>query len=255
MLMVCHHLSPSIPEDVAFAESRIRKETIAAEDILHDMGAFSIIASDSQAMGRVGEVLIRTWQTAHKMKVQRGRLPEETGDNDNFRVKRYIAKVHDQPGDRARAGRADRLGRSRQARRPGAVEPGLLRREAGPGAARRHHRGGADGRPERLDPDAAAGALPPDVRRLRQVADQLLGDLRQPGVARRRRSGEELGVAKELVAVKNTRGGISKASMMLNAATPKVEVDPETYEVRADGELLTCAPAKVLPMAQRYFLF
>ena len=138
MLMVCHHLSPSIPEDVAFAESRIRKETIAAEDILHDIGAFSIISSDSQAMGRVGEVLIRTLQTAHKMKVQRGRLPEEKGDNDNFRVRRYIAKVTINPAIAHGLSDAHRLGRGRQARRPGALEPGLLRREAGDGAPRRH---------------------------------------------------------------------------------------------------------------------
>ncbi len=164
MLMVCHHLSPSIPEDIAFAESRIRKETIAAEDILHDIGAFSIISSDSQAMGRVGEVAIRTWQTADKMKRQRGRLTEETGDNDNFRVKPLHRQIHDQPGDRAWPQPRDRLDRSRQARRPRAVEPGLLRREAGDGAARRLDRRRPDGRSQRLDPDAAADALPPDVR-------------------------------------------------------------------------------------------
>ena len=138
MLMVCHHLSPSIPEDVAFAESRIRKETIAAEDILHDIGAFSIISSDSQAMGRVGEVAIRTWQTADKMKRQRGRLPEETGDNDNFRVRRYIAKYTINPAIAHGLSQGDRLDRGRQARRPRAVEPGLLRRQAGHGADRRH---------------------------------------------------------------------------------------------------------------------
>ena len=138
MLMVCHHLSPSIPEDIAFAESRIRKETIAAEDILHDIGAFSIISSDSQAMGRVGEVAIRTWQTADKMKRQRGRLPQETGDNDNFRVRRYIAKYTINPAIAHGLSPRDRLDRGRQARRPGAVEPGLLRRQAGHGAARRH---------------------------------------------------------------------------------------------------------------------
>ena len=138
MLMVCHHLSPSIPEDIAFAESRIRKETIAAEDILHDIGAFSIISSDSQAMGRVGEVAIRTWQTADKMKRQRGRLPEETGDNDNFRVRRYIAKYTINPAIAHGLSQRDRLDRGRQARRSRAVEPGLLRREAGHGADRRH---------------------------------------------------------------------------------------------------------------------
>ena len=169
MLMVCHHLDPSIAEDLAFAESRIRKETIAAEDILHDLGALSMMSSDSQAMGRVGEVIIRTWQTAHKMKTQRGALPEESGDNDNFRVKRYIAKYTINPAIAHGVVEHDRLGRGRQARRPRALDAGLLRREAGPGHQGRHHRGGADGRSERLDPDAAAGALPADVRRLRQA--------------------------------------------------------------------------------------
>ena len=188
MLMVCHHLDPQIPEDVAFAESRIRKETIAAEDILHDLGAFSIISSDSQAMGRVGEVIIRTWQTAHKMKRQRGRLPEETGDNDNFRGQALRRQVHDQPGDRARHGGADRLGRGRQARRPRALAAGLLRRQAGPGDQGRHDRGGADGRSQRLDPDAAAGPLPADVRRLRP---RLRRERRRPS-SRRRRSSTDL---------------------------------------------------------------
>ena len=186
MLMVCHHLSPSIPEDVAFAESRIRKETIAAEDILHDLGAFSIISSDSQAMGRVGEVAIRTWQTADKMKRQRGRLPEESGDNDNFRVRRYIAKYTINPAIAHGLSQADRLGRGRQARRPRPVEPRLLRRQARHGADRRHDRRRADGRPQRLDPDAAAGALPADVRRLRQGDDQFVRDLRLEGGARLR---------------------------------------------------------------------
>ena len=254
MLMVCHHLSPSIPEDIAFAESRIRKETIAAEDILHDIGAFSIISSDSQAMGRVGEVAIRTWQTADKMKRQRGRLPEETGDNDNFRVRRYIAKYTINPAIAHGLSQRDRLDRGRQARRSRPVEPGLLRREAGHGADRRHDRGSADGRSQCLDPDAAAGALPADVRRLRQGDDQFLGHLRVEGGARRGLR-QKLGVDKQMIAVENTRGGIGKRSMMLNDATPHVEVDPETYEVRADGELLTCEPATVLPMAQRYFLF
>lgn len=157
MLMVCHHLDPPIPEDIAFAESRIRRETIAAEDILHDMGAFSIIASDSQAMGRVGEVINRTWQTADKMKRQRGPLPEEQGDNDNFHVRRYIVS--------------------------------------------------------------------------------------------------DLGLEKQLLAVENTRSGIGKSAMILNNATPEIDVNPETYEVRANGELLTCEPATVLLMAQRYFMY
>ena len=168
MLMVCHHLSPSIPEDVAFAESRIRKETIAAEDILHDLGAFSIISSDSQAMGRVGEVMIRTWQTADKMKRQRGRLPEETGDNDNFRVKPLHRQIHDQPGHRARPV-ARISARSRSASAPtwcSGTRPSSASSRTG--ADRRHDRGGADGRPQCLDPDAAARPLPADVRRLRQ---------------------------------------------------------------------------------------
>ena len=169
MLMVCHHLDPRIPEDVAFAESRIRKETIAAEDILHDLGAFSIISSDSQAMGRVGEVIIRTWQTADKMKRQRGRLPEETGDNDNFRAKRYVAKYTINPAIAHGMADAGRLGRGRQARRSRALAAGVLRRQAGPGAQGRHDRGGADGRSQRLDPDAAAGPLPADVRRVRRA--------------------------------------------------------------------------------------
>ena len=170
MLMVCHHLDPSIAEDIAFAESRIRKETIAAEDILHDLGAFSIIASDSQAMGRVGEVLIRTWQTAHKMKVQRGRLPEETGDNDNFRVKRYIAKYTINPA--IAHGISDHIGSVEIGKRADLVlwDPAFFGVKPEMVLHRRHDRGGADGRPQRLDPDAAAGALPPDVRRLRQVA-------------------------------------------------------------------------------------
>ena len=255
MLMVCHHLSPSIPEDIAFAESRIRKETIAAEDILHDIGAFSIISSDSQAMGRVGEVVIRTWQTADKMKRQRGRLPEETGDNDNFRVKRYIAKYTINPAIAHGLSHAHRLGRGRQARRPRAVEPGLLRREAGDGAARRLDRRRPDGRPQRLDPDAAADALPADVRRLRQAAHQLVGHLRLARPRSTPACAASSASTRSCCAVKNTRGGIGKASMIHNTATPHIEVDPETYEVRADGELLTCEPATVLPMAQRYFLF
>ena len=165
MLMVCHHLSPSIPEDIAFAESRIRKETIAAEDILHDIGAFSIISSDSQAMGRVGEVMIRCWQTADKMKKQRGRARRTRPATTTISASsRYIAKYTINPAIAHGMCQAHRLDRSRQARRPGAVEPGLLRREAGNGAARRLDRRRADGRPQRLDPDAAADALPADVR-------------------------------------------------------------------------------------------
>ncbi len=178
MLMVCHHLDKSIPEDVAFAESRIRRETIAAEDILHDMGAFSIIASDSQAMGRVGEVIIRTWQTADKMKKQRGKLPEETGDNDNMRVRRYIAKYTINPA--IAHGLSHEIGSIEvgQARRPRALEAGLLRREARNGADGRHDRLRTDGRSQRLDSDAAAGLFPADVRCLWPVGRTLRRHLR-----------------------------------------------------------------------------
>ena len=165
MLMVCHHLDANIPEDIAFAESRIRRETIAAEDILHDLGALSMISSDSQAMGRVGEVIIRTWQTAHKMKVQRGAPEGGRGRQRQLPRQALHRQVHDQPGDRPGRGARAGLAGGRQARRPRAVEPGLLRREARHGAAGRHHRRRADGRSQRLDPDAAAGALPADVRR------------------------------------------------------------------------------------------
>ncbi len=181
MLMVCHHLDPSIPEDLAFAESRIRKETIAAEDILHDLGALSMMSSDSQAMGRIGEVIIRTWQTADKMKKQRGRLPEEKGDNDNCARQALRRQIHHQSGDRARRVEAHRLGREGQARRPGAVVAGVLRRQARHDHQGRLDRRGADGRSQRLDPDAAAGALPADVRRLRQGADRVVAGVRVEG--------------------------------------------------------------------------
>ena len=167
-------------------------------------------------MGRVGEVVIRTWQTADKMKRQRGPLPEETGDNDNFRVTRYIAKYTINPAIAHGLSQRDRLGRGRQARRPGAVEPGLLRREAGNGAARRLHRRRPDGRPQRLDPDAAADALPADVRRLRQAAHQLVGHLRLAGRARRRPARQSSASRRSMLPVENTRGGIGKASMILN---------------------------------------
>ena len=172
MLMVCHHLDKAIPEDVAFAESRIRKETIAAEDILHDMGAFSIIASDSQAMGRVGEVIIRTWQTADKMKKQRGSLPRRAGRQRQPPRPPLHREIHHQPGHRPRHRAAHRLDRGGQARRPRPVEPGLLRREARDGAHRRHNSGGPDGRPQRLDPHAPAGLHAPDVRRVRRGAHE-----------------------------------------------------------------------------------
>ncbi|MEZ5889700.1 MAG: amidohydrolase family protein [Xanthobacteraceae bacterium] len=185
MLMVCHHLDPLIAEDLAFAESRIRKETIAAEDILHDIGAISMMASDSQAMGRVGEVIIRTWQTADKMKKQRGRLKEETGDNDNLRVKRYIAKYTINPA--IAHGVSKHIGSVEVGKLADLVlAPGLFRGKARDRHQRRFHRRGADGRPQRVDPDAAAGALPADVRRLRQSAYRLVARFRLPGGARRR---------------------------------------------------------------------
>jgi urease subunit alpha len=254
MLMVCHHLSPSIPEDIAFAESRIRRETIAAEDILHDLGAFSIISSDSQAMGRVGEVLIRTWQTAHKMKLQRGRLAEERGDNDNFRVKRYIAKVTINPA--IAHGVSDHIGSVEVGKRADlvlwspaffGVKPDMVLLGGAIAAAPMGDQNASIPTPQPVHYRPMFGAFgrartATSVTFVSQAA--LDGGL--PG---------RLGTAKQMLAVQNTRGGISKGSMIHNSATPVVEVDPEIYEVRADGELLTCEPATVLPMAQRYFLF
>jgi urease subunit alpha len=254
MLMVCHHLDPKIPEDVAFAESRIRRETIAAEDILHDMGAFSIISSDSQAMGRVGEVITRTWQTADKMKKQRGTLPEETGDNDNFRVRRYVAKYTINPA--IAQGISEHVG---------SIEVGKLADLV-------------------LWSPAFFGAKPDVVLKCGTIAAAPMGDPNasiptpQPvhyrpmfgafGKSLTASSvsfvsqagldaglGDTLGLDRQLLAVKNTRGGIGKRSMKLNDAMPEIHVDPETYEVRASGELLACEPADVLPLAQRYFLF
>ena len=254
MLMVCHHLSKSIPEDVAFAESRIRRETIAAEDILHDIGAFSIIASDSQAMGRVGEVILRTWQTAHKMRRQRGRLPEETGENDNFRVRRYIAKYTINP--------AIAHGLSHEI---GSIEPGkradlVLWNPAFFGIKPEMVLlGGTIAVAQMGDPNASIPTPQPIYSR---PMFGTLGSNREASsvtfvsaAAQAEGIRDNLGLAKETVAVQNTRGGIGKAAMKLNDATPEITVDPETYEVRADGELLTCEPAEVLPMAQRYFLF
>ena len=252
MLMVCHHLNPLVPEDVAFAESRIRPETIAAEDILHDLGVFSMISSDSQAMGRIGEVVTRTWQTAHKMKTQRGALPEDSARNDNFRVRRYVAKYTINPADhswhRARGG----IDRARQARGSGALEAGHVRREAGNGDQGRLHRLERDGRRQCLHSHAAAGALPADVRIVRRGHGVHVGDFRFASFAGRGNRRKRF--RKRAVAVKGCRT-IGKRDMIHNSATPKIEVDPETYEVRADGELLTCEPAQVLPLAQRYFLF
>ena len=254
MLMVCHHLDASIPEDIAFAESRIRKETIAAEDILHDMGAFSIIASDSQAMGRVGEVIIRTWQTADKMKRQRGRLKEETGDNDNFRVRRYVAKYTINP--------AIAHGMSKEI---GSVEPGkradlVMWNPAFFGVKPDMViLGGTIAAAPMGDPNASIPTPQPvHMRPMFGAHGKAITASSVTFVSQAALDAElqrSLGVEKGMVAVENTRGGISKASMVLNNATPSVEVDPETYEVRADGELLTCEPATELPMAQRYFLF
>ncbi|MGD9783275.1 MAG: urease subunit alpha [Hyphomicrobiaceae bacterium] len=255
MLMVCHHLSPRIPEDLAFAESRIRRETIAAEDILHDMGALSMMSSDSQAMGRVGEVIIRTWQTAHKMKQQRGALPEDRGrGNDNFRARRYIAKYTINP--------AITHGVSAHI---GSIEPGKLADLV-------------------LWSPAFFGVKPDMVLKGGAIAASLMGDPNasiptpQPvhyrpmfaafgsaiaatsitfvsGAAVAGGLKSRLGLNKTLVAVENVRSGISKKSMIHNDATPEIRIDAETYEVRADGELLVCEPAAELPMAQRYFLF
>ncbi|WP_181171736.1 MULTISPECIES: urease subunit alpha [unclassified Mesorhizobium] len=254
MLMVCHHLSPSIPEDIAFAESRIRKETIAAEDILHDIGAFSIISSDSQAMGRVGEVAIRTWQTADKMKRQRGSLPQETGNNDNFRVRRYIAKYTINPaiahglsrdiGSVASGKRADLV-----LWNPAffGVKPDMVLIGGMIAAAPMGDPNASIPTPQPMHYRPMFGAY--GKARTNSSVTFVSKAALESGLHGR------LGVDKQFAAVENTRGGIGKHSMVLNDATPHIEVDPETYEVRADGELLTCEPATVLPMAQRYFLF
>ncbi len=255
MLMVCHHLSPRIPEDLAFAESRIRKETIAAEDILHDLGALSMMSSDSQAMGRAGEVIIRTWQTAHKMKQQRGALPQEAGlGHDNFRCKRYIAKYTINPAIAHGV-----------ARHIGSVEAGKLADLVMWSPAffgvkpDMVIKGGVIAAAPMGDPNASIPTPQPVHYRPMFGA---YGSARTStsltfvsGAAVANRLGERLGLAKRTVAVENVRGGISKKSMVLNDATPKIEIDAETYAVHADGEALVCAPAKELPMAQRYFLF
>ncbi len=253
MLMVCHHLDKSIPEDVAFAESRIRKETIAAEDILHDMGAFSIIASDSQAMGRVGEVITRTWQTAHKMKIQRGRLSNETGDNDNLRVRRYVAKYTLNPA--ICHGISEHIGSIETGKRADlvlwkpaffGVKPEMVLL------------GGSIAVSQMGDPNASIPTPQPVYTRPmfaaygRSVENSAICFVSQ--AAQSEAIGDKLGIAKKTEPVQNTRS-ITKMDMALNDYLPDIEVHPETYEVRADGELLNCEPATELPMAQRYFLF
>jgi urease subunit alpha len=253
MLMVCHHLDPRIPEDVAFAESRIRRETIAAEDILHDLGAFSMMSSDSQAMGRAGEVIIRTWQTADKMKRQRGRLPEDDDRSDNFRAKRYIAKYTINPA--LTHGLAEHIG---------SVEVGKLADLV-------------------LWSPAFFGVKPDLVLKAGMIAAALMGDPNAsiptpqpvhyrpmfgafgralsaccvtflPTIAIERGIHEQLGLQRTVLPARGIRA-VDKKCMILNDATPRIEVDPETYEVRADGVHLTCQPATVLPLAQRYFLY
>jgi urease subunit alpha len=251
MVMVTHHLDARIPEDVAFAESRIRKETIAAEDILHDLGAISIMSSDSQAMGRVGEVIIRTWQTADKMKKQFGRLAEETGDNDNFRARRYISKYTINPavaqGISAYVGSID-VGKLADlcVWDPAffGVKPAMVLKSGMIAAAIMG------------DPNASIPNPQPEYYRPmfgafgRALTESSVTFVSQAAVEKC----EMLGLAKARLPVANTRK-IGKHSMLLNSATPRMEVDPETYEVRADGRLLTCPPARVLPMAQRYFMY
>jgi urease subunit alpha len=253
MLMVCHHLDPNIPEDVAFAESRIRRETIAAEDILHDLGALSIIASDSQAMGRVGEVIIRTWQTAHKMKTQRGSLGGD-GAADNARVKRYIAKYTINPA--IAQGMAREIGSIAVGKLADlvlwapaffGVKPDLVLK------------GGCIAYAMMGDPNASIPTPQPVHGRPmfgmlgRALAENCLTFV--SAAALDMNIGHARHLARKLVPVADTRGGIGKRSMIHNDATPVIEVDAETYEVRADGVLLTCEPATILPMAQRFFLF
>jgi urease subunit alpha len=253
MLMVCHHLDPSIAEDLAFAESRIRKETIAAEDILHDIGALSMMSSDSQAMGRIGEVIIRTWQTADKMKKQRGRLKEDQGTNDNVRAKRYIAKYTINP---AIAHGVSKI--------IGSVEKGKLADlvlwspaffGVKPDCV---IKGGTIVAAPMGDPNASIPTPQPvHYRHMFGAygrAVEASSVVFASKAAVKAGLGRRLGVRKRLVAVEGTRK-IGKKNMVHNGATPDIQIDPETYEVTADGELLTCEPAHLLPMAQRYFLY
>jgi urease subunit alpha len=252
MLMVCHHLDPAIAEDVAFAESRIRRETIAAEDILHDLGAFSMMSSDSQAMGRVGETIIRTWQTAHKMKTQRGALQSDPATHDNFRVKRYIAKYTINPA--ITHGISDTVGSIEEGKladlvvwRPAffGVKPSVIIKGGMIAAAAMGDPNASIPTPQPVHYRPMFGAYGGGLRKSVTFVSQ--AGLENPEVA-------ALGLSHPLVAVKNTRS-IGKRDMIHNDYQPNIEVDPETYEVRADGDLLTCEPASVLPLAQRYFLF
>jgi urease subunit alpha len=253
MLMVCHHLDPGIPEDVAFAESRIRRETIAAEDILHDLGAFSMISSDSQAMGRVGEVITRSWQTAHKMKQQRGALLQDSARNDNFRARRYVAKYTINPA--ITHGIAHEVGSVEVGKladlvlwRPAffGVKPALI------------IKGGMIVAAPMGDPNASIPT--PQPVHYRRMFGALGGARAATSVSFVSQAGMQsdlgrrLGLRKRLVPVMRTRA-LRKSDMILNDYLPRIEVDPQTYEVRADGQLLTCEPASVLPLAQRYFLF
>ncbi len=253
MLMVCHHLDRKVPEDVAFAESRIRRETIAAEDILHDMGAMSVLSSDSQAMGRVGEVITRTWQTAHKMKVQRGRLAEEQGANDNLRVRRYIAKYTINPA--IVHGLSRHIGSIEEGKRADLVlwspaffgaKPEMVLIGGSIVVAQMGDPNASIPTPQPMHSRPMFGAF---GRAVERAAVVFVSQAAQEDNIR-----GKLGLAKDTLAVEGCRG-VRKADMKLNDATPQIEVDPETYEVRADGEILTCDPATELPLAQRYFLY
>jgi len=253
MLMVCHHLDPRIPEDVAFAESRIRRETIAAEDILHDLGAFSMMSSDSQAMGRVGEVIIRTWQTADKMKRQRGRLPEDDDRSDNFRVKRYVAKYTINPA--LTHGLAEHIGSVETGKLADlvlwspaffGVKPDLVLKAGTIAAALMGDPNASIPTPQPVHYRPMFGAF---GRALSASCVTFL-----PAIAIERGVPDHLGLQRVVLPAHGIRS-INKKNMILNEATPHIEVDPETYEVRADGVHLTCEPATVLPLAQRYFLY